>query len=686
MSNNVTITWNLTDNFTGTMKKFTSQIERNINKLRRFGNEVTQVTKNMKHFGNDIAQVGKNINQFGTRFTKTMETMSVSMEDVGKQYQAQMLKTSNDTSESFAHLREEVTKMNVPLAKFQHIVQSLGKEKKAGTKKESTSSIEKNASKQVGVVQAAANTMDATFTTLDKIQGNIDAVKGRYGEIKDKYTQVKGWYGDVKTAPQKMKSEYDKMKSEYGKIKNEYDDAKKTLSDIKNRGREAKEILDAIEWPTIPITVPDFILKGGKALKSGIQDKIETVVVGAKGVSSGVKAFSSNVGEKATSYRKAILENKTVVAVREGMSAIGDRAKETKVGKGIGKGKEFVGKAVGGVVQGTTKRINQLGKAFLGVNKAFFTFIGTTGTMLLVMGALVLAGVLLYKNWDKIKKGAKSLGRYVIKLIKESGINIKGLKKQFKAIGKDIKQMGKEISSFAKKIYRALKPIGKWIGKLLVRNFKISLAAIIGFGSGLVTGVVAIVGGLIRALKGIIKFVVGVFTGDWKKAWQGVKDIFGGIWESLVGFVKAPINAIIGMVNSVIGSFNGIKIGIPKWIPKKYGGGKSFSVNLPKIPMLYTGTTNWGGGPAMVHDRGAEIIDLPKGSRVYPHDKSLQMARAEGAKAGKVNVSIGKLADTMVVRSEEDIRSIADRVVKDILNKICDVSANIGGVELGDFA
>lgn len=679
MSNHITITWGVTDNFTGTMKKFTSQLERNISQLHRFGSGVVQATKNMKRFGHDVVRVGKNINQSGTHFTKTMETIAVSIEDVGKQYQEEMLKISSDTSESFTNLRKEIKKINAPLEKFQQIMQNLGKEKKEGTKKASSSGIEKNAPKQVGVFQAITNTMDTTYAMLDKVQGSIDTAKGKYGEIKNRYAQIKGWYHDVKEAPQKMKNEYNKMQKEYKK-------AEKVLLDIKKRGKEAKDILDEIEWPKIPITVPDFIVKGGTALKSGIQSKVQTVISGAKGISSGVKAFSSNIGGKATSYGKAILENKKVVAMREGMSSMGNWVKERKIVKGIakraGKGKQ----AVGNVAKGTKNYIKQLGVALQGVNKAFVTFFGTTGTMIIVIGALILAGVLLYKNWDKIKKGAKTLGKHIKKMIKSSGIDIKGLKKQFKAIGKDIRKMGKEISSFVKKIYRVLKPIGKWVGKFFVGAFKVAFSAIIGYGSGFITGVTTIVGGIVRVLKGIIKFIVGTFTGDWKKAWQGVKDIFGGVWESLVGFVKAPINAIIGMVNSVIGSFNGIKIGIPKWIPKKYGGGKSFSVNLPKIPMLYTGTTNWGGGPAMVHDRGAEIIDLPKGSRVYPHDKSLQMARAEGAKAGKVNVSIGKLADTMVVRSEEDIRSIADRVVKDILNKICDVSANIGGVELGDFA
>ena len=32
-----------------------------------------------------------------------------------------------------------------------------------------------------------------------------------------------------------------------------------------------------------------------------------------------------------------------------------------------------------------------------------------------------------------------------------------------------------------------------------------------------------IIGGLAQALSGLIDFVTGVFTGDWDKAWNGIK-------------------------------------------------------------------------------------------------------------------------------------------------------------------
>ncbi|MEG0907088.1 MAG: hypothetical protein RSF87_12800, partial [Cellulosilyticaceae bacterium] len=64
------------------------------------------------------------------------------------------------------------------------------------------------------------------------------------------------------------------------------------------------------------------------------------------------------------------------------------------------------------------------------------------------------------------------------------------------------------------------------------------------------------------------------------------------------------------------------------------------------------------------HDRGAEIVDLPRGSRVYPHDESMKKAFNDGAKSG-TGFTIAKLADTIVVREDADI----DRIAQALYNK-----------------
>lgn len=60
------------------------------------------------------------------------------------------------------------------------------------------------------------------------------------------------------------------------------------------------------------------------------------------------------------------------------------------------------------------------------------------------------------------------------------------------------------------------------------------------------------IGGIIDTFKGLIDFIVGVFTGDWSKAWEGIKTFFTGIWEAIKGFFETIWNALKGIVETYI--------------------------------------------------------------------------------------------------------------------------------------
>ena len=74
---------------------------------------------------------------------------------------------------------------------------------------------------------------------------------------------------------------------------------------------------------------------------------------------------------------------------------------------------------------------------------------------------------------------------------------------------------------------------------------------------GDVIGVVAdVASGILEALGGVIDFLVGVFTGDWDKAWAGIKSIFTGIWNGIVSALESVINFIVDGLNFLIGGIN----------------------------------------------------------------------------------------------------------------------------------
>ena len=82
-------------------------------------------------------------------------------------------------------------------------------------------------------------------------------------------------------------------------------------------------------------------------------------------------------------------------------------------------------------------------------------------------------------------------------------------------------------------------------------------------------------------LSGIIEFISGVFTGDWAKAWEGVKDIFKGIWNGIITAVEYAINFIINGINLLISALNTIHFEVPDWVPLI--GGSSFGISIPLV-------------------------------------------------------------------------------------------------------
>lgn len=83
-----------------------------------------------------------------------------------------------------------------------------------------------------------------------------------------------------------------------------------------------------------------------------------------------------------------------------------------------------------------------------------------------------------------------------------------------------------------------------------------------------------IVGDLKTVLNGIIDFIAGVFTGDWERVWDGIKQIFAGI-------VQAVVDTFYGALNFVISALNGLA-GFIGDVISWFGG----SSNIGTIPLL----------------------------------------------------------------------------------------------------
>lgn len=242
------------------------------------------------------------------------------------------------------------------------------------------------------------------------------------------------------------------------------------------------------------------------------------------------------------------------------------------------------------------------------------------------------------------------------------------------------------------------------VGKGIASAAGVAVAAL----ARLLSGAMTYISGVIDVLSGIIKFVTGVFTGDWQKAWDGITQIFRGwasmvkgIIDGVVGGITEALSAIInfvggvfasgwknawdgvtqtfrgwasvvkGIIDSIKGAIDGLVERV-KAVGNFISGGESKMPKVTTIPAKATGDLNWMGGLVQVSEKGGEIIDLPHGTRIYPHDESVRMAKGTG---GTV-LNIPKLADQIIVREEADIEKIGDAIAK----KIMASKSNRGGM------
>ena len=67
-----------------------------------------------------------------------------------------------------------------------------------------------------------------------------------------------------------------------------------------------------------------------------------------------------------------------------------------------------------------------------------------------------------------------------------------------------------------------------------------------------------VINGVKQIFGGFIDFLTGVFTLDWKKAWEGIKEIFRGICNTIIGVLEATVNLIITGINWLISKLNSL--------------------------------------------------------------------------------------------------------------------------------
>ena len=301
--------------------------------------------------------------------------------------------------------------------------------------------------------------------------------------------------------------------------------------------------------------------------------------------------------------------------------------------------------------------IGKATKSIFGLVKASFAFALTPLGIALI--AIAGAAYLIYKNWDMV-------GPYFISLWKRIETALIGawnkIKPAWDSLMNVIPKLKIAISPALvaldniftmaingqgafEPLIAVLQIVASIFGGVLVGAFIIAANVLVGTVVVAINVAAAIITGFLGVLEGIITFLTGVFTGNWEMAWQGIVKIFDSVFSAIKGIADGILGGVKETINGIIKSINSIQFTVPDIVPgigsKTFGG--------LNIPLFANGVENFSGGPAIIHDKGAEIVDLPSGTRVIPHDKSLVTAYMQGQNSIIKNIAgmMNNVSDTV---------------------------------------
>lgn len=280
------------------------------------------------------------------------------------------------------------------------------------------------------------------------------------------------------------------------------------------------------------------------------------------------------------------------------------------------------------------------------------------GPLVIGIGAAIVAGILLYKNWDTICKWATKLKNWVVD--KTRGLR-DGAVNAFNTLTTNcsnaIHALYVSVTSKWNAIKEKFNTFRNWLASVFQTDWSKRFGVLGNILNTFLSGVRIQVNSIKKIFDGLLTFIRGAFSGEWKQAWEGIKETFAGVFEGLTGLAETPINAIISGFNAVIGTVNGLidrinsinfKITVPSWIPGIGGMGWSFGgfgiPSIGTIPFLAQGGYVKPNTPqlAMIGD------NRHQGEVVAPEGKLLEMARAAAELSGGDSVKIEKLLQELI--------------------------------------
>lgn len=382
----------------------------------------------------------------------------------------------------------------------------------------------------------------------------------------------------------------------------------------------------------------DDLTQSIKESDGALEDVAKTMQDNNKGSLTALKSAIEELGLKIYDVLKPSIANiiESIQGFIDKLNALSPAQQETIVKIGmlvaaIGPAILIIGKLIT-FAGNTVTAFSTVSTAIANAGGIIAALTSPIGIAIGAITAIIAIGVALYMNWDTIKEKAGQLKDSIV----EKWNNIKtNTSEAWENVKSTIGEKWDNVKTKTSETLTNIKTsVSESWGNVKTKtsdtwdNIKTNTSTAWGF-----------IKGKIDENGGGIKGIIGTYMDGYKFAWEtglNAMDILtGGKFSAMSDKVKEAFDKVKGWIE---GGINKIKDWNNQRVENKEATFttrirevfETVGEKIKNIGRNAEGTDYWRGGLTWVGEKGPELIELPRGSKVFSNDKSMEMVNGKG--------------------------------------------------------